>query len=400
MRNLLEELLTLRSEEAPFLSVYLDTRTAEARTRDGHRQRNSLVWLNRRLSELDHEIPQRGTARDSFNRDVERIQDWVRDELQPATQGLALFACQALGIFRTLEVQVPFENRAVLDAEPYIYPLARTLDRDRAYLAIMVHATRARLYEIVLGGITASETVDHEIERPPERESGHLTRGSAAGTFGATELSYQRYLEGQVRHHLREVAEKARELVDRDRLRHVVLAGDRQTCSELMRLLPRSVQDRVVDTLAMDPSSPEGVVLRESLQVLERKVAAEATRKVELLVDGHLTGGLATMGLRPTVEALNRGQVDELVMNADFRASGWTCPGCGSLLLAVTTEGTCPACEVAAHRVEDLREAMVRQAERTGARLEVVAPHPELERREGVGALLRYRASLEPYAVP
>lgn len=400
MRPLLSELLTLHSKDAPFLSLYLDTRPAEARQRDGQRQRNSLVWLNRRLTELEVEVPTRGPARESFTRDLERVRLYLRDELQPSSQGLALFACDALGIFRALQVQVPFENRAMIGTEPHVYPLARVLDGDRAYLAIVVSSTRARLYEIVLGRIASSATLDHPLERPPEREAGHLTRGSMGGAFGATELSYQRYLEEQVRHHLKDVADKAREIVERDRLRHVVLAGDRHTSAELLRLLPKSVQERVVDTLALDPTSPEGVVLRETLQVLERKASAEATRKIEALVDGHLTGGLATMGLRPTVEALNRSQVDELVLAEGFHASGWTCPGCGSILLAVSAERACPGCETPAERVADLREPMVRQAERTGARIEVLRAQPELERREGVGALLRYRASLEPYAVP
>ncbi len=398
MRPLLDELLTIRPEEAPFLSLYLDTRPNTDRQRDGHRQRNSLVWLNRRLSELDREVPVRGPSRESFAQDVERIQAYLRDELQASTQGLALFACQARGILG-LQTQVPFQNRAVLDREPYIYPMARLLGGDRAYLALVVSSTRARLYEIVLGGIASSQTLEHALERLPEREAGHLTRGSAAGTFGATELSYQRYLEKQVHNHLKEVADKARDIMERHRLRHVVLAGDRQICGELHRLLPKPLQERVVDTLTMDPSSPESVILRESLQALERKASAEATRKLEIMLDGHLTGGLATMGLRPTVEALNRSQVDELVLAEDFHAAGWTCSGCGGILLAVTTDGNCPHCEVPAHKVEDLREPMVRQAERTGARVEVVASSPDLKQREGVGALLRYRASLEPYAV-
>jgi len=397
MLPLLDELVTILPAESPFLSLYLDTRPNTERQRDGHRQRNSLVWLNHRLSELDREVPARGPRRESFARDVGRIQTYLRDDLQPSSQGLALFACHARGVFRALQTQVPFQNRVVLDREPFIYPLARLVGGDRAYLALVVSSTRARLHEIVLGGITSSQTLEHALERPSEKTTGRLTRGPVAGTFGATELSYQRYLEEQVRHHLKEVADKARDLVERHQLRHVVLAGDRQVCNELHRLLPKSVQERVIDTLALDPSSPEGVVLRESLQALERKATAEAHRKVEILLDGHLTGGLATMGLRPTVEALNRSQVDELVLSDDFRAAGWTCPGCGGTLLAVTTEGHCPHCEVPAHKVEDLREPMIRQAQRTGARVEVVTSNADLKQREGVGALLRYRASLEPY---
>jgi hypothetical protein len=39
----------------------------------------------------------------------------------------------------------------------------------------------------------------------------------------------------------------------------------------------------------------------------------------------------------------------------------------------------------------DLREAMVRRAERTGRRVEIVEGHAGLEALDGVAALLRYR---------
>ena len=51
----------------------------------------------------------------------------------------------------------------------------------------------------------------------------------------------------------------------------------------------------------------------------------------------------------------------------------------------------CPFCEAPLPEAIDLREAMVRRAERTGRDVEIVESHDELESLDGVGATLRYR---------
>jgi peptide subunit release factor 1 (eRF1) len=110
------------------------------------------------------------------------------------------------------------------------------------------------------------------------------------------------------------------------------------------------------------------------------------------VIDRFRAGGLAVAGLEPTIEALNLEQVDQLLLAEGFNGdhAGWQCPQC-RVLGVEPTPAACPFCaEPLPERIE-LREAMVRRAERTGRKVEIVESHPGLEALDGVGALLRYR---------
>jgi peptide subunit release factor 1 (eRF1) len=110
------------------------------------------------------------------------------------------------------------------------------------------------------------------------------------------------------------------------------------------------------------------------------------------VIDRFRAGGLAVAGLEPTIEALNLEQVDQLLLAESFNGAhaGWQCAECRVLGPAPAPEA-CPFCDAPVPEQVDLREAMVRRAERTGRKIEIVERHPELEALDGVGATLRYR---------
>ena len=84
-------------------------------------------------------------------------------------------------------------------------------------------------------------------------------------------------------------------------------------------------------------------------------------------------------------------QVDQLLLAEGFNGrGGWQCSSCRVLGLP-PTPAQCPFCGTPMPEEVDLRDAMVRRAQRTGRRIEIVEGHPELESMDGAAALLRYR---------
>jgi len=382
MHQLLVDLLALEPSDLPFLSLYLDTRPGETGRVQGRRQRNAFKWLKRRHSEVSGGLPTRGPARDSLERDVERILRFLEESLEPATRGVALFACDGRGVFRHHQFHVPFENELYVDEVPHIYPLARLLDGHEACAAVLADSENARIYTVALGRAVRQADLHHELERPPE-----------VPAFGATQLRYQRYLEGQVQHHLKSVAEQLERIVASERLGRVVVSGSDTIAAELVRMLPKSLQEKVVDRLHLDPSRPENEVLRATMGILERKDAEDRARKVEWLSKEDLSDGLGALGLGRTLRALNEGNVDQLLLSNAFRMTGYLCDGCDQLLDFPSDEGACRYCGGTLRRLDDLREPMVARAERQGARIDVIEGHPLLAGPGGVGAILRYRAA-------
>ncbi|MGH7573205.1 MAG: hypothetical protein ACREMK_15385, partial [Gemmatimonadota bacterium] len=127
------------------------------------------------------------------------------------------------------------------------------------------------------------------------------------------------------------------------------------------------------------------------MDVVRRTEADDSRKLADTAIDRFRAGGLAAAGLDATIEALNLEQVDRLLLAEGFDGRpGWQCAECRVLGLP-PAPSECPFCETPLPEEIDLREAMVRRAERTGRRVEIVEGHAGLEGLEGVAALLRYR---------
>src|SRR5690606_15405998 len=71
---------------------------------------------------------------------------------------------------------------------------------------------------------------------------------------------------------------------------------------------------RVVDVLRLDVRAPEHEVLAAASDLMKARDAATDRERVEVLLDAYRSGGLGVAGLDETALALERGQVDELLI--------------------------------------------------------------------------------------
>jgi peptide subunit release factor 1 (eRF1) len=113
---------------------------------------------------------------------------------------------------------------------------------------------------------------------------------------------------------------------------------------------------------------------------------------VEGVVGEALRGGLGVLGPDDVVLALNEGRVHTLVIEEDFRRTGWRCANCGALGEDAESAEVCPFCRGELHVVRELGEALVARALAGGGHVEVVAHTNRLHSYRGVGALLRQTA--------
>jgi len=105
----------------------------------------------------------------------------------------------------------------------------------------------------------------------------------------------------------------------------------------------------------------------------------------------------AVAGSAATIEALQRDQVDLLVLAEGYRAEpGMHCETCDLIHTKQDKTTTCSNCGSSDLRDLDMREEMVRLAVQYGVTVEVVPNHDVLMRFGGVGCLLRYRWSEAP----
>lgn len=376
--NLIDRLAAFEPTEFPFISLYLNTLPDETG------RENYDPFVRKQFEEMSKTFALRSGARDSFERDTTHIRNYLADELDKATNGVAIFACAGADFFEAVQLDAPIErHRLSVSDQPDIYPLARLMDQYPAYAALLLDTNAARIFVFSLG-----QRVDEtEINSPK-------TKRTQVG--GWSQARYQRHTENIHLHHVKEVVETLERIVREEKIEHVILAGDEVIIPTLREQLPAHLNEKVVDVLRLDIKTPEHEVLRATLERLREQDAEEDAAKVERLIDEYRAGGLAVAGIEKTRAALEIGQVDELLISAQRNViTGKPAPDKGvprptqtpAVAATAVASGT-P--EVAAQAVA-ISDELVRQARRTAAKISFIEDPALLAQFGGVGALLRFK---------
>ncbi|HET8645518.1 MAG TPA: hypothetical protein VFO85_08535, partial [Vicinamibacteria bacterium] len=86
----------------PVLSLYLDARPNQ------HGRDKFHAFVRKELKARRAGLPLEEVQ--SYDRDTERIREWLAGELDPAANGAALFACEGRGLWETVQLEAPVEE--------------------------------------------------------------------------------------------------------------------------------------------------------------------------------------------------------------------------------------------------------------------------------------------------
>jgi peptide subunit release factor 1 (eRF1) len=146
-----------------------------------------------------------------------------------------------------------------------------------------------------------------------------------------------------------------------------------------------------VDFTRLDARTDEHQILRQTLETFADFERAEDIDTLVSLRRELLTDGLGVIGTDNTVEALNSGKIDQLIVATEYEAPpGWRCLNC-DLLGVGPIDGSCQYCGQDSPKEVNLKEEMARGTLLGGASVETIVHNVWFMRQGGVGALLRYK---------
>lgn len=369
LKNHLDELAAFKRTKFPFISLYLNMQS------DQHGRDNFESFVRKEFMTKARSFAPESLEFDSFKRDAMRIRTYLRQQVRPSANGLAIFACaDADNYFKAVQLDAPIQqHRLHVGERPHLYPLARLIDQYPRYVALLADTNSARLF--VFG---MARTLDKQ-----ELQQEKLSRTQVEGW---SQMRYQRHIENYHLHHAKEVVEMLERVVREERAEHIILSGDEVIIPLLREQLPEFLKDKVVDILRLDIRTPEHEVLRATMAALQEHNLQSDADRVRQLLDEYRAGGLAVVTVSDTVKALDQGQVDELLITASSRAirvddreSDESATGNQSLSESPDSNLT-------------TADLLVRRARQTGARITFIEDPALLSGVGGVGAMLRYAA--------
>jgi len=217
-------------------------------------------------------------------------------------------------------------------------------------------------------------------------EDKHTTR---FGRLGWSLPRFQRHLQEHIKQRAKEIKENLGKLIQVGKTEYFFLSAEEGMAAELKRQLPTSVRNKLVLLPSFEAHDPDHKILTaasEALNAISRKEAEVLARQI---LEEAEPLSQATAGPEPTLNALQNHQIERLVFDTRFKATGWRCPKCSSLGIGGLPKA-CPFCQEGIGHVE-LREEIVARAKTQSVEFFFTENFSPLLKAGGIAALLKYK---------
>lgn len=374
-REVLSELIAFNPEQ--YLTTTLYLRIEKTPQLSHSIELKDLIKIRRKELETQKWSQE---VKKSLEADFKQIQDYVNLKFsREGVSTLAIFSCSALKFWKVVTLMIPIQSQLAIQPQPFYRPLSFAIDQHKRFLFILVERAKARLFEICAGEILEHSDILDDV--PSKVKEG--------GFGGYEERRIERHIEDHVRRHFKHVAETADHFFKKYVTDYVILAGSETNTSEFRQYLPGGFSPKVVATIHEEMTASTKDILEKTMKIEKEMRQKEETQLVNQLFKEVNSGGLGIVGLDSTLRALQRGQVNQLLVQEGFGREGYQCVSCMSLH---TKNGSCDFCGASTNSVHDVVAEAVQDAMKQGCQVKYISlPGSQLAAAGNIGAVLRFK---------
>jgi peptide chain release factor subunit 1 len=263
--DLLRELAGFRASRGRAISLYVALDPGAAiNPGDVHTRTNSL------LSEARNAVDADGLShdqREALKADIERIDEFFQGLDRDGVRGMAVFASQLDGIWRTLRLPQAVHDAVKVNKEFHLSPLVPLLRGLDGTLVVQIGREQGRFFRLDRGQL--QEVADHTEDTPGQHDQG-----------GWSQARYQRHIDKLVYEHLKSVAD---ELDKRRRggAPRIVLVGPEEMKSDFVETLSKETQRAIVGWTVAEAHASAAQLLEAAIPLLEEARAEEEAEIVD-----------------------------------------------------------------------------------------------------------------------
>jgi peptide subunit release factor 1 (eRF1) len=350
--QVLDPLAAFESDARPVVSLYLDLRPEQRGTYRGF-------------------VDSAAKEHEDLQEDFDKIREYLRNDLSDSIPAVAVFCCTEPALFEALQLEGAIDgHRLYIDREPHVFPLARLADQLGTYAALLLNTNSARLYVFAAGAAQRQQTVRNK-------------KGKRVSAGGWSQARYQRRLENLHQKHIKEVSDAVEQVTKEEHVQRILVAGDDVALPLLREQLSPQTRELLIEVSGLDMNAADTDVYRTTLDAFREADAETDAEWVSKVVNAYRARGLATTGEAGVKAALERGQVDRLLVPALPKESAADQQSSG-----VDSAGKK---EERGLLHEATVEELVTLAQRTNAHVTFIEDGRLLEPAKGVGAILRFR---------
>lgn len=371
-RNDIQALVERPDGGVPVLSVLLDMSV------NSENKRTYRIFLNKeRGKHAELASDREGHHPEELGEAFARVDRWLDNDYQEASKGAAIYTEIGGDWFEAHQLSVPLNNNVHIGPRPRVGPLLEVFQSYHQHGVVLVDREHLRMVSIFMDRALH----EHKVDTEPYPAPHDVQRG------GYSAPDFQRRKAEEVRHFFKEFALEVGEFFERYRPDDLILLGTDENVRRFEEFLSAHVREKVVHTAHAPVDAPTAHILERLRPFFEQLNEQETAAAVDVLRERVGQDHMATSGFHRTLEQLQEGKVETLVVGRGLEREGAKCEKCGFFL--VRRDAPCPYCGGEVRDGIDLPEEMVRMAAEQAVTLEFVPPDA-ISDFDGIGALLRF----------
>lgn len=376
-REEIRQLAQIESPSRNAISFYFQPETPQDKS---HRQEvilvKDLVRESLRKAERNGNHP-------SLREDLRKILEIAEYLHGNHSRGKVVFACKEQAIWRELDVPPRLGRSGItVNSRFHLKPLVAACYGSPKVCVALADRQKARIFALQ----------EEDLVEKPELYFGELPPGGRSDGYRGYDAGHrERHVENGVMQHFKQFAESLHLLLNRDRFELLLLGGRDETWPEILPHLHNDLKKRLIGKFLIDPGVASAQEVREhALRMLNQFLTSDEQALIREVTGEAQRNARGALGLRHVLNALERQEVQILLVSRDFQAEAVECTNCRHLDTRMVR--TCAICGQETHEVSDVSDALVDLALRNGAEIKFIQGDPALEQAGRVAALLRFRA--------
>lgn len=372
-KDTLQRLAAGRSPNHQFLSVFVSTSLL-----DDWRQ-TLPTFLNSERLRLERERDLTKDELRTLDDHFARLQQLVQYDIPVKTEGVSVFADGSGEFVEQIEWPVRFVNRVVLGPSAYLRPVVRAIDQRKPFLLVRVSRDESSIHVVNDGGLARTEDLAGPYLKSGDRETGDVPVKeyyAAARQYSLVELHYK------------DVAGAVDRLLAETGIPAVVICGLHDIVSNFRKQLSQPATVKVRADIAWDAVASVNQTVAAARDALLGAQKNEREALAQRIAES-LGLGRGVAGYDQTMAAVQRGQVQTLLVDSAYEPPGWLCRDCDFAVL--TPAAACPLCGGGLIPVGDAVAEAVRVALLRGTYVVDAGGVPSLANLGGIAGLMRYR---------
>lgn len=341
-------------------------------------KRTYQIFLNKeKASHQELDSDRDGKHREALGEAFARLERWIGSNFREANKGVAVYVEIDGDWLEGFQFPLSIPNRLALDTRPVVGPLVEIISRYHHHGVVLVDREHLRLLSFFL----EQAMHEKEVQTEPFPAPHDIKRG------GFSARDYQARKAEETRHFFKEFAAEVEDFVRTHRPNDLTLLGTHENVVRFVERLPQAIQDMIIHTDGMEIDATTSEIRRKLAPVFQRRRQERETASVDLLRDRLKQSHFAVAGFEQTLEHLQAGKIQTLVVARGAHRNGGQCEKCGYLFAQGT--GTCSYCEGPVRDHVDLVEEILRLAGDQEVDIAFVTASAVQDMGD-VGALLRF----------